>query len=251
MVKKLKFLLIERIGWRLASKAFVLTLALGFLARSRYSFWAVVLFIFLFWNFKKVPTGDAGAVGISLYLWPLLALLTVEIARAAGFSALPVYLVFFLGFWATLSIGHSLWTHRRRYYNLLNTLLLFGCFFVYFQSGASRHGLMPLALLGLLLILWLLFRESLVFFGTTFSSSRNRLAAAILTLIGGEAAILGSFLPLVVWGQALVITALMVLLRDLNLFHFEGSLTRPVIFNHLRFFILVVLIIFAAAGPFF
>ncbi len=254
MVKKLKFLLVNQIGWRLPFKAIIASFALLSVYWLNFSFWpiftAIIVLGIVF--FRESPERKVFAV--SFWLIAILGLFGFYFLDGAiSVSALAIF-----GFMFLLCALFFLWfglvsfsfPNRFAVYGIFNTVILIGFFLVLFYlnppSAFASTKFSLIWSLGLFSALTLIFKEIFGFFGV-FLGKRDWLIGFSLGFLAFELSWLSAFLPLGFVNAAAFLALVFILLRDSILAHFQGYLDTSFVFKELTFFVFLSIIIFAAA----
>ena len=143
MVKRLKFLLTNQIGWKLLFKAFLLTLTLFLVELVGFSWWAVLVFFLVLIGIYFTQLPERHLLRFSFWLLPLLMLFglhalsnlpSCSLSLVPCLSSLIVYLLYFLLTFTILGLGSFFFTRRHTIYSLLNTILIFLTSLLLFSS---------------------------------------------------------------------------------------------------------------------
>lgn len=246
MVKKLTYLLTNRIGWRLLGRGVLFGLLLYLSVRSEFNGWALLLFfgVLAVLYYRELP--ERASVRGVYWLIPLLSLLLL--GRLA--LAFPDPAVLLLGaaalsalFVALLDTANFLFPNRRAAYSLLHTLLLFLAALYAFSFEVSVTWGPPLFLF---LATALLFRDAFAFFGVP-APRRAWVLAGGAGLLAVEVGFFLSLLPLGFMNAAALLALSLFLVRDAFLASLRGTLDLPFVLRELAFLVFLTVAAFAAS----
>jgi len=246
MARKLTFLLTDKTAWKLLVRTALGILALYFLRQFDFSpaVFVAALFIFLVIYFTLSP--ERKILRRSILLLVFLGMVGSKILAGASFwPRFGFGCLWTLGFFALLGLTEFFFVNREQIYGLLNTLILFFSFAVFFYLNRGGN----FWALGLILVLLLvsLFSEALRFFEAGAPRRTFFLSAAAGFVVLELAWILG-FLPLGFLNAALFLTLISFLLRDTVVFSLRGKLNLPLILRELAILFVLGLTIFAASS---
>lgn len=247
MVKKLIYLLTNRIVWRLALETVIFAGLLSWSAKTEPIGLAGLCFVafFLYLYHKEQP--GRRRTRILFWFFGLLSVFGVH-ELVAQFpeqnwigwviGGLSVYFLFLIGV-------TSFFIKKRDFvYQLLNTFALFLVSVWAFGVGSGDFHFF--SALFLLCGVTLLIRDALGFFD---AGGRRRawISSAIFGLIAVEFGFFLRFLPLGFLNSAAFMTLVLFLSRDALLTHFRGKLDLSVLFRELAFFVGISIVIFAGS----
>lgn len=252
MVRKLTSLLTPvRKRWNLPYRAALWTLALGIVAWSElYWLWLLVFILVSIAVYASQPRERAmlrSSYWIVTVLSPLLLWLQassfVPLISSPG-ARITVVIALGAVMWAILKVIHFAFTDTLFAYNLVNTSVLVVLFLTVFSATGPYH--LGIVGLGMVVILFFLFKEVYAFFG--ISSKKSWIVSGVLGLIALELTWFVLLLPLGVLNATAFLVLFLVLVRDILLTHFRGELGTAFIFRQFTFLVLLTIIIFAASS---
>jgi len=248
MEKPLPFLSKSPAALPLLLRALVAILGAVLLVWGSFSFWAVILFLAIFWGLYLSEEGDRQSVRTSYFFIPALLVLGGWALPLEEFFSIPVLAVLgilVLGYLiVTLhGLARFLPEDRTRVYRMIHAVLLLLALILFAELVWQSVWWVA----ALFLILLPFHRESLHFSGIE-PSRKTWAAGAVWSLIGAEILILGRFLPLGFLNMAAFAGLLLFLLGDLIVRYFRGDFTKKDVVRHVSAFVLVSLVIFAASS---
>lgn len=207
-------------------------------------------------NFKILPVLFFLVISLLLYLKPLfntfkffipfLVLLILMISLSGFLIKLsPLIIVlaaifFSLLFYLILGLKNLAFVHRWQWYSLLNFLLFYILFLAFFLVEGK---LFIFSSLGVIVVSFLLLREYIKFGASNFSKRRIIVSWA-LTLMVLEIVWAINLLPMGFLNSANLALLIVVVLSNLTINHFRGTLTKNVIMTNAISASLIALLIF-------
>ncbi len=254
MVKKSILSLTRKIGWRLAVKAVLASLALGFLDWAGVSFWPVVIFLGVMFAIYLSEPPERRTLRSSFWLLSVFSILGIAaVSSLSGYfliNLMMAFLILFFGLSLFFIFGliNLLFKDKTFVYNLLNAAVLAYFFLLvfYLMPGFSGDG-------SIILILWflaiflgprLIMKETLAMNGSP--ESRNlKITIWSFSLIIAEIAVFAAILPLGFVDAAAFLTLCSIMGRDVVLARLNGSLNLSLVFREVTIFVVVLSLILA------
>ena len=239
MVKKFQSIFRNRIGWRSLSKAAVLSGLFWVGGIFGFPWWAVAgIFFFALAFYFSLPE-DRSLFRASFFLLIVSAFLI----SAADFGFSRVFTALFFGVLFFIMFGLVSFLFRERFlvYGIGITAVNFLVAAEIFYLGNFN----PLVWLAGFLIFFILQSESFNFFGISWFS-RRVLSAGAISLAALYVGWFISFLPLGFLNAAAFLALLLLIARDVVLFHFQGILNRAFVLKEITIFIILGILIFTA-----
>ena len=245
MARKLTFLLTDKTAWKLLLKTAFGLLAILFFRQFGFSYFSGAVAVIVFWGVYLSEVEERYVLGRSFWVMAFAGLAGMKFLVAAphpffwGFTGLWT-----LGFFTALGLTAFFFANRQFVYGLLNTLVLFLVFFLFFYFNQIGN-FWSLGLI-LFLLIGTIFGEAFRFLEIG-ASRRTRLFSWGLAVVILELAWILSFLPLGFVNAAVFLTLVSLIVRDAVLLHFKGLLNQGFVLKELVIFWVLGLIVFAAS----
>src|SRR3989344_8194742 len=236
MVKKLTFLSINSIWWKLPFKSAALSLILFLIFRSGFSFFWTAVFFALAIYFYLTSCLDRKIIRYSFWLILILGVITLRLLTT-HYSLLTIYPLLFTTHYSLLTfiilaLANFLFKNQRFVYNILNFLLIFWLNLLIF----FKIGVLSLWSLIIPIAVFILAKEA--FLANKIGwSRRTTVASAVLGFLCFEIAFFLGFLPLGFVSSALLLSFFYLILRDILIAHFVGNFHLKFFFEELIIFI--------------
>jgi hypothetical protein len=254
MVKKLISSLTKKIGWRLAAKAALASLALGFLTWAGVSFWPVLIFLCAMLAIYLSESPERRVLRSSFWLLSMFSILGIAaVSLLPGYFLIDImaaFLILFFGISLFLVFGltNVFFKNKVLVYNLLNAAVLVYFFLLAFYLTPDPSGKevfnFILWFLAIFLGSRLIMKETLIVNGSP--ENRNlKITVWSFSLIIAEIAVFAAILPLGFVDAAAFLTLFSVLGRDVILARLNGSLNLYLVFREVTIFVVVLSLIFA------
>ncbi|MEK7143820.1 MAG: hypothetical protein AAB820_00610 [Patescibacteria group bacterium] len=247
MLKKLKSASKSLRAWQLISalKA-VIFAGLLFLSVIYWLFTVIFLIVALYFYFR--PTINAGR-----FLFSFLALLAISLlvvkSLAVGLWLSVIGLFFGFLLFLLLGIKNLSFVHRQPLYYLYGALMFLTIFAVFFN--ADKSGLFTVKYLAVGLAIFLIFREFLGVIEETESISglsiKKNLYSLVFAFLVLEFIWVVALLPLGFLNAASFAILFALVLEDLIIHHFGGTLNRLLILRNVTVFLILTVAIFGAS----
>lgn len=210
-------------------------------------------------NFEIIPVLFFLAAAAFLYFkinvrypnsqfFSFLVLLAVSLG-ATSILGQPMFLIaaillFTVIFYLFVGIKELVFIHRQKYYFVKNILLLYSLFILFFLSEKSSYFFLKYLLV--FAGIFFIFREW--FSGLeSYFPRRHLLASLILSFVTAEILWAVAILPIGFINSANIMLLTIYILFDFTFHHFQGTLTKKIIFKNLITFILLLFFILATS----
>lgn len=217
-----------------------------FLSANHWSFAVIFLAVAFYFYFR--PAINAGR-----FLFSFLAVLAVSLlvvkSLTIGLWLLAICLFFGFLLFLLLGIKNLSFVHRQPLYYFYGALMFLTIFIVFFNSDKSRFFAVKYLAVGL--AIFLIFREFLGVIEETegiagFPLKKN-LYSLVFTFLILEFIWVAALLPLGFLNAASLAILLVLVLEDLIIHHFGGTLDRRLILRNITVFLILTLAIFGAS----
>ena len=215
------------------------------------------LFFVSWQDFGIIPILFFSSVSLVMYARPILsatyytwsAFFILLFASVLGMKILAGTALFLPGlalfsfiFYLILGIKDYFFVKRSRLYYISALLIFYLIFIEFFLSDKSQ--LFLLKYLGVILALFLLFKEWLSVIPSFHFPKREAVAAAVAALIGAQFLWVIALLPIGFISSANLMILLVFTLADFLLKHFTGGISKEFLIQHLFFFLILSVLIF-------
>lgn len=247
MLKKLKSVSKSLRAWQLISALKAAVLAGLLYSASGYWLLAIGYLVAAFY-FYFMPAINAGRFFFS-FLTILAVSLPVVDSLDAGLWSAAICLFFGLLLFLLLGIKNLSFVHRQPLYYLYSALMFLTIFTVFFNSDKSRFFAFKYLAVGL--AIFLIFREFLGVIEETAGiagfSLRKNLYSLVFAFLVLEFLWVSALLPLGFLNAASFAILFVLVMEDLIIHHFGGTLDRRLILRNTTVFLILTVTVFGAS----
>lgn len=208
-------------------------------------------------DFGIIPILLFSSVSLIMYARPILsatyytwsAFFALLFASVLGMKILTGTALFLPGlalysfiFYLILGIKDYFFVKRSRLYYISALLIFYSLFIEFFLADKSQFFLLKYS--GMILVLFLLFREWLSIIPSFHFPKRETVAAAVAALVGAQFLWAIALLPIGFISSANLMILLVFTMADFLLKHFTGGISKEFLIQHLFFFLVLSSLIF-------